>query len=785
MVAAGRTSSTWPLVGTALAVVLLAGAAAGSSATVALAAAGGARPDSDVRAFVLVGPTVRGGAAPPSEAWGDPEFNAQLGLQLPVSRQFCQLVRTGVAVPDGCSAEHLVPYCFPDRMPVPDRQNGGLSSYVHTFACERPDGQTDHAACLTTAFPNPQAGPDAWTPVCLLLASTHPLYRVCTLFLQQMAEEHAQHGRLLPAGPLLQAQLDRFVGALSDLSAHTERLFADGLHPRLPLLPLLRALRWQTDLLVRLWLAVLLDGKVLVGSADAAVRNVAVHGVQTLLLPFDCSGYVLPMLPTADGGSDFAPFLCHSPTPYLVGCGPHMLASVRSSAPDVSTLDLDGAGGGGASFVPAADVARLHAQLLGTPPLVRLRALLRAHASDERLFDEWEVRAAFLSAALALADPLSDDGALGASASPLDRSAVRHWRLLSGCANVLQRRIARLCAASGVQLSGEELSAAFRLTKLSHLPDMCLAELQRAGGTAAASVVEGTLSAHALPLVAEVCASGPFQNLHAGGPPDGERHGAAQRCGQRAWLTVAQWARAHGAVYVRLKERGVALQLLSHQLLTHVLRCGVRIRLPAGTWVPLRRSGRTAAVGAADEPGGAAQQLRGARGQSRGVDEGAEQVADSSVAEFQRAFSVREVPVAEYDCTLTVGKGTPAVSPRRRPSSLRAAVRGFEPCAARRGASCAAAALRWVQRASAAAPPSPSETPRPSPTPPSCWLALASPLSRACADERPPLRHAHLAVPPLCERPADAAAARGGAAGEQDGGRTLCAARHRRAYRSR
>lgn len=639
------------------AALLLAGPARASAHAARTTAAPDVPLDSDVRAFVLVGPTVRGAAAAPSEAWGHPEFNTPLGLQLPISRQFCQLVRVGLAVPDGGSADHLVPFCFPDRLPAPDRQNGGLSTYLHTFACERPDGRIDHAACLTTAFPNPQAGAGAWTPVCLLVASTHPLYRVCSLFLQQVAEEHARSGQLLPAGALLRAQLVRLVSALTDLSARTEALFADGLHPRLPLLPLLRALRWQTDTLVRLWLTALLDGRLLIGSADAAARNVAVHGVQTLLLPFDCAGFVLPMVPTADGGADYAPFLCHSPTPYLVGCGAEMLRSVRASAPDVATLDLD-APGGGASFAPAADAAALHAQLMCTPPLVRLRALLRLHASSERALDEWEVRAAFLSAGLALADPLSDDGALGGSASALDRAAVRHWRLLSGCANVLQRRVGRLCAATGVRLHEDELASAFRRAKLGCLPHACLAELQRAGGAAAASVVEGTLSAHALPLVAEVCASATFQNLHAGGPAEDERAGAAQRCGQPAWRRTSSWARGHGAVYVRLKERAVALQLLSHQLLTHVLRCGVRIRLPAGTWVPLKRSGRTAGMEAVEAAGGAGE-----------VEEGAEQVTDSSVADFQRRFAVREVPVAEYDCALSVGSQAAAVRLARAPAA--------------------------------------------------------------------------------------------------------------------
>lgn len=650
----------------AAALLLLARPSCASSAPASAGAAGAAaRVDSDVRAFVLVGPTVRGTAAAPSEAWGDAEFNAPLGLQLPVSRQFCALVRVGTAVPAEASAEHLVPYCFPDLLPLPDRTNGGLSSYVHTFACERPDGRTDHAACLTTAFPNPQAGAGAWTPVCLVLASAHPLYRVCTLFLQQVAEEHAQHGQLLPAAPALRQQLARVVGALDEVAAHTERLFADGMHPRLPLLPLLRALRWQTDTLVRAWLCVLLDGKLLIGSADAAVRNVAVHGVQTLLLPFECAGYVLPMLPTADGGAAFAPFLCHSPTPFLVGCDRTMLRAVRQSAHDVHCVDLDAAGA--AAFSPAADVARLHEQLMGTPPLARLRAQLRTHASDEGSLDEGEVRAAFLSAALSLADPLSEDGVLGASRSPLDQSAVRHWRLLSGCANVLQRRIGRLFGASGVRVQPDDLANDFRLAKLDHLPALLLAELQHAGGAAAASVVGGTLSAHALPLVAEVCAAAPFQNLHAGCPPDGERGGAAVRCGQAAWRLTAQWARSHGAVYVRLKERAVTLQLLSLRLLSHVLRRGVRIRLPEGTWLPIARRGNArGAGGEADEATSA---------DAGGVDDGDEQLADSTIADFQRRFAVREVPVVEYACSLTHGGGPAATRVRRAARAPRTARR--------------------------------------------------------------------------------------------------------------
>ncbi|KAJ1618780.1 hypothetical protein T492DRAFT_1090326 [Pavlovales sp. CCMP2436] len=579
----------------------------------------------------------------PSEAWGHPEFNGPLGLQLPILRQFCALVRAAATVPEARGGfEHLVPFCFPDRLPLPDRSNGGLCSYLHTFACERPDGGVDHAACLTTAFPNPEAGPGAWTPVCVLLASRQPLYRVSLLFLQQLADEHRQHGRLLPAGAELQDQLGRMVGALEALSAHSDCLFADGLHPRLPLLPLLRALRWQTDTLVRVWLACLLEGHVLLGSHDAAVRNVAVHGLTALLLPFDFPGYVLPMLPTADGGADYAPFLCHSPSPYLVGCDALMLARVRASTRDVSTLDLDAG-----KFAPAAHVARLHEQLLATPVLLKLRALLRLHASSERGFDETELRALFLAAALSLADPLSDDGALGGSRSTLDGGVVRHWKLLSSTANVLQRRVLKLAAAARTQLDEPELLGAFRLTKLGYLPELCAAELQRASasGVLLASVVDGGASEHSLPLVAEVTASLPFALLHGGGAelPDNFRGGAAERCGLQTWRATSRWARETAAVYVRLCERTVVLQLLGHTLLTHVLRAGVRVRLPAGTWVPLGRRG-------------------GQRG-AQGEEAKGEEVTDSHVADFRRNFAVDETPVAEYACVLTNAAGRTSLVP--------------------------------------------------------------------------------------------------------------------------
>jgi hypothetical protein len=61
-------------------------AAAGAAAAVAAAGARAQPAEIDVRAFVLVGPTVRGAPTAPSEAWGHPDFNRPLAMALPITR---------------------------------------------------------------------------------------------------------------------------------------------------------------------------------------------------------------------------------------------------------------------------------------------------------------------------------------------------------------------------------------------------------------------------------------------------------------------------------------------------------------------------------------------------------------------------------------------------------------------------------------------------------------------------------------------------------------------------
>lgn len=671
--------STWRAV-ILLAALLCARTAAGSSA--AQDGGGyGAPSGSDVRGCLLIGPTVRCARAPRVEALAHREFNAPLEVRLQISSQFMRAVRAELVTPGDGDIAHLAPFCFPERMPAPTADARQPAAHVHTFAAERPDGRVDHVACLTVLYPHEGAGRDAVTPVCVLVASTRPLYRVCSLFLEQMAEEHADAGRALPGSPALAQQLERFVGALGSLEAQTQMLFADGLHPRLPLEPLLRALRWQGDQLARVWLGALLHDKILIGSSDAAALNHAVHGLQALMLPMEFHGFVMPMLPTVDSAADYAAFLCHAPTAYLVGCDAALLPRVRAAASDVTVVNLDDG-----SVTPSADTARLHAQLMSTPALVELRGALRTHAADARSFDEQEVRAAFLSAALRLCDPLSDDGALGASRSEVDRATVRHWKLLSGCVNVLHRRSVRLCALTAAQLERHELADAVRDAKLRYLPELCRVELGQAGLSAAAADSAGP-NAHNLPLVAEVVGSSAFQELHAGvlEPPDAPvapGSGAPIRSGAHAWQATARWARAHDELYVRLRERLVALQTLGHQLLTYLLRCGVRIKLPEGTWVPLVRTGRAAprpvAVAVAEPAGGTPQQQLAAQTDAHGD---GEQVTSANTAEFRRRFAVNETPIAEYDCVLATS--TPVRARRATPRG-RAAPRPLAACASPR-----------------------------------------------------------------------------------------------------